>query len=318
MLFGMAIGRTEEYLGMWTRLTALYDEGRTKDALDVIDDIDRRFPERRPYMSNPRACLYSLMGDADRALRVARDAVERGWWWSEARIADPDMDHVRDHPEFRALMQDMAELRERARNRIARTPDVAIFTPDISPARAVVVALHMYGATAEETAPFWSTATSWGAVVAVPESTLRDAGGSPCWDDEGLTDRDVDIALDEARRAHPADHSPVVVGGASQGAAQAVRLAATGRVPGCGAFIAVVGAGPLLAKEPARELRGVFIAGADDVLVRRRQEALHTEFVRRGVESRLEVVPGLGHWYPDDFAARLVRALDFVTAQPPE
>jgi predicted esterase len=311
-------GRTEDYLSMWTRLTRLYDEGRMKEALGLVDEIELRFPEKGPNMSHARACLHSLMGDADGAARVARDAVRRGWWWSDMRVVDPDLDLVRQHPEFRALADEMAQLRKATRGRVSDRPKVKIFTPDAAPARAVLIALHMYGMTADETSPFWRTAASWGAVVAVPESAVRDAAGAPCWDDDALAERDACIALDEAQRAHPCGDSPVVLGGASQGAAQAVRLATTGRIPRCTGFIAVVGATPLDKLGTADGVRGWLIAGEDDVLVRRGQEALHAELVRRGIDSRLEVVPGLGHWYPVAFAPRLARTLDFVMAATPQ
>ncbi len=143
---------------------------------------------------------------------------------------------------------------------------------------------------------------------------MRDADGAPCWDDDELAERDVRVALEEA---HPAHGTPLLLGGASQGAAQAVRMATTGRVPGCSGFIAVVGAAPE-DKIGTAPVRGWLIAGERDVLVRRRQEALHAELLRRGMPCRLEVVPGLAHWYPRDLATRLARALDFVIAPPPQ
>jgi predicted esterase len=142
--------------------------------------------------------------------------------------------------------------------------------------------------------------------VAVPESAVHDAAGAPCWDDDDLAERDACIALDEAQRAHPFGDSHVVLAGASQGAAQA-----TG-------FIGVVGATPLDKLGTADGVRGWLIAGEDDVVVRRGQEALHAELVRRGIDCRLEVVPGLGHWYPVAFATRLARTLDFVMAATPQ
>jgi hypothetical protein len=172
----MTPNRTEEYLAMWTRVTVLYDEGQMADALQVVDAIERRFPERGAYLSSPRACLHAVMGDIDEAIRVIRDAIERGWWWSEGRVADPDLDPLRSHPEFRGLMAEMAQLRRRAHTRAGPRPAVAVFAPESGPARAIVIALHMHGTTAEETIPHWRTATAWGAVVAVPESTLNDAG----------------------------------------------------------------------------------------------------------------------------------------------
>jgi hypothetical protein len=65
------------------------------DALEVVDAIECRFLERGAYMSCSRACLHAVMGDVDAALSVARGAIERGWWWSEGRVADPDLDPVR-------------------------------------------------------------------------------------------------------------------------------------------------------------------------------------------------------------------------------
>jgi hypothetical protein len=133
----------------------------------------------------------------------------------------------------------------------------------------------------------------------------------------------VRVALDEARRLHPVGESPVVLGSASQGAGHAVRLAMSGVIPRCRAFVAVVGAAALDAIEPSiaaaadRLVRGM-VAGEDDVLVRRRRETIHAELVRRGLECRLEIVRALGHWYPDAFAVRLSRALDFVTEAAPE
>jgi hypothetical protein len=85
----MTPNRTVEYLAMWTRVTVLYDDGRMADALQVVDAIGRRFPERGAYMSSPRACLHAVMGEIDEAIRVIRDTIERGWWWSEGRVADP-------------------------------------------------------------------------------------------------------------------------------------------------------------------------------------------------------------------------------------
>src|SRR5918911_3526640 len=218
----MAPFSTDEYLTAWTRLTTLYVEGRLPEALELACAMEERFPDRRFYIGSARASLHALLDDADAAIRVAREVVESGGWWSERHIADPDLDPVRHHPEFQMLVQAMARLRTRSMDDAAGGPKTTVLTADGSAPTAVVIALHMHGMSAAETVAHWKSATSWGVAVAVPESTQRDADGNRCWDDDELTERDVLLARDHASPAPgAAGGPPVVLAGASQGAGQA-------------------------------------------------------------------------------------------------
>jgi TolB-like protein/Tfp pilus assembly protein PilF len=50
------------------------------------------------------ACLFALEGDHDRAIECLQKALEGGFWHPEWIAHDPDLDPVRDHPRFRALL----------------------------------------------------------------------------------------------------------------------------------------------------------------------------------------------------------------------
>jgi TolB-like protein/Flp pilus assembly protein TadD len=50
------------------------------------------------------ACLFSLEGKADEAIRCLEEAMDRGFGNREWFENDPDLDPLRDHPRFRALM----------------------------------------------------------------------------------------------------------------------------------------------------------------------------------------------------------------------
>lgn len=51
------------------------------------------------------ACLFSMSGDAERALDLLERAVELGWARAEWLRADPDFTTVQDHPRYKALLK---------------------------------------------------------------------------------------------------------------------------------------------------------------------------------------------------------------------
>ncbi len=51
------------------------------------------------------ACVYALLGEADRAVDCLEKSVTHGWGQREWMEHDPDLAQVRDHPRFRALMK---------------------------------------------------------------------------------------------------------------------------------------------------------------------------------------------------------------------
>ncbi|HYL13147.1 MAG TPA: hypothetical protein VEV41_08930 [Terriglobales bacterium] len=50
------------------------------------------------------ACVYALLGDADKAIDCLERLITHGWGQREWMEHDRDLAAVRDHPRFRALM----------------------------------------------------------------------------------------------------------------------------------------------------------------------------------------------------------------------
>ena len=51
------------------------------------------------------ACVYTLLGEADKAVDCLEKSVTHGWGQREWMEHDPDLAALRDHPRFRALVQ---------------------------------------------------------------------------------------------------------------------------------------------------------------------------------------------------------------------
>jgi dienelactone hydrolase len=197
-------------------------------------------------------------------------------------------------------------------------PEVLLFAPQDAPVRGLLIGLHMFAHSAAETASYWRRASEMGLVVAVPESTQVGGDGEPAWTDPATTSQDVRLTREEALDRHPEAAAATVIGGASQGGARAAAIALTGRPFPCRGLVAVVSAYPDLPDVPAavrdaadRGLRAYLLTGDRDS-TRDQVEHLYDDLIAGGVPTQLEVVPGLGHAFPDDFPERLRGAVRLI------
>jgi hypothetical protein len=51
------------------------------------------------------ACVYALLGDVERAIDCLEKSITRGWVQREWMEHDPDLEPVRSHPRFQALLR---------------------------------------------------------------------------------------------------------------------------------------------------------------------------------------------------------------------
>ena len=306
----------ERFLALNDRVFDLYGEGRLAEALHVVEEAAETLPGWRSRTIYWEACLLSLVGRPKEAIEVLQRGIDAGLWWRPDWLTtDQDLEPLWDLPEFSEIVS-ASELRQIAANtRRRERPEVLVSSPMGHP-RGVLVALPMYGVTAEESAPRWRPATEEGLVVAVAESTTIQADGKPCWDDDQAANRDVQLAVEETRSMAPGVHD-LVLAGASQGGMRAIEMTLRGD-PGARAFIGVVAAlaDPDLLEETAeaaakRGVRGWLLTGDRDA-ARQAVELLHVQLRDAGMDCRLDVIPGLGHTFPGDFEDRLRKALPFL------
>jgi pimeloyl-ACP methyl ester carboxylesterase len=298
------------------RVFALYAERRFVEMRGLLDGAAERFPSRRSAITYWKACIDSLLGDPTQALQRLRRGAEEGLFWPENALhTDPDLTAVRSLPGFEEMVESVRRSAEGANMNRPERPEILLFAPEAEPVRGLLIALHMYNRTAAESAPYWRSATEIGLVVVVPESTQVSGDGEPAWTNAAMTARDLRLARQEALSRFPQGGLATVIGGASQGGGRAAAIALTGDPFDCRGLVAVVSAYPDLPDVPAaaqaaagRGLRAYLLTGDQDG-TRDQVEHFHADLTAGGVETELDVVPGLGHEFPDDFPERLRRAV---------
>jgi hypothetical protein len=301
------------------RVFALYSDGHYEELRALLDGAVERFPNGRSRITYWQACVDSLLGEPERALDRLRRGADEGMFWPDNSLTtDPDLTAARALDGYDQMMETVGRSAERANSGRPEKPEVLLFAPESGPVRGLLIGLHMYARSAAESVPQWRPATEEGLVVAVPESTQIGGDGEPAWADPAVTARDVLLAREEALNRHRDAAAATIIGGASQGGGRAAAIALTGDPFSCRGLVAVVSAYPdvpdvagAAQDAAARGLRAYLLTGDRDT-TRDQVEHLYADLLAGGVLAKQEVVPDLGHEFPDDFPERLRRAIAFI------
>ncbi|HEX4700223.1 MAG TPA: alpha/beta hydrolase [Actinomycetes bacterium] len=304
----MSDPRTAEsrYDALFATVFPLYQQGRYVDALARLDEDPGDLAEWSAMVTEIRACLLALTGRIDAALATLQGGLDAGEWWDPHMLdRDPDLAKARDLPGYDAVLRESGA-RAAAYNSAA-SPGPPVVVHPAGTARGVLVVLHGSGGRPAKTAEQWSAAGRAGVVVLAARSSHRTTPATASWVDESTAARDLRSALDHLDADTAA--LPVIAAGFSAGGRAALQwVVAADPVPVHGAVLV---APSLLAEQVPQEiespLHGLALVGGDDPMgvgMLTRGDALR----RAGLV--IEELPGVGHAYPDDFDARLTRALD--------
>ena len=265
------------------------------------------------------ACVHALAGKKDEAVAALGRAADLGFAYTSTMLRDPDLDPIRNHPGFPAVVARIKANNAAALEKFkvrAADATVLVFPPakrkSGQPA-PVIVALHGTGGTAEGFAPLWRrVASDLGAVLVVPQG-LNPAGPGFDW---GVVEQGSHLvlrAIEKARAVAEIDDARIVVAGFSNGASQAFiqslqdpdRFAGVLSVSGFyDERVAPVPSGRRLPRF------AILNGERDEEAVNNRHAA---EVLRAaGGKVKLEIYPGLGHSFPPDHERELRDALEFL------
>ncbi len=297
------------------RIYSLYREERYEEALRVLEEEREAMEGRAALAAVWTACLQCVGGQAGPALATLERALADGMWWSPVTLRrEDDLVALRGRGRFEAVIE-VSDRRMRAERR--GDPVLLLIEPK-EPSGTLLIALHGAWSTAAGVAPRWEPAAETGVTVAVPQSPFASTSdvGLFSWPEPGV-EEEVAATLVRVRASR---RDRVVLGGFSQGGRLAVVMALRGAPIAVSGVIAV-GAG-LLPEErvdvpaPGPHASAFWLLTGEHDHSRSAVEAVHAALVDRGYRSFLEVVPALGHEFPDDFARRLPKALDWVLEAP--
>jgi predicted esterase len=288
-------------------------------ALELLDMQSSSFdvPAEVARILYWRACFLALMGRGGEAIATLEGGLQQGYWWSVPALrSDPDLQLLREQPDFVAIMDECQRRHTVAELESQRQPLRLVAEPRAADRPCpLLLALHGYGENAAVTLPRWDSMTQHGWLVAALQSSqLADMDGYH-WVDEARAAQEVREHVQALAQAYPLDMERVAIGGFSNGGRIALLLALTGVLQAQ----AVISVGAGLRDETLETLdwealrqrspRLVLIVGALDTRFLEPCVQQVDVFRANGLTVDLQIVPDTGHVYPADFAARLAAAL---------
>lgn len=296
------------------RVFAAHQSGDYAAGMHLAEQAAADFPDRVDQPTYWLACFNALLGAHETALETLEDGERRGLWWAHELLEnDPDLESIRGDPRFEAIVVASKEARAASVETLPSEPVVQI--PQLGPPQATLVLIHGRSEAADDIAIRWAPAER--ALIVAPRSSQLSGMQTMQWDDVDRAEADVRRGLQLASAHAQVLARPMVVGGFSQGAGLAIWLAVMQRLDGLAGFIAVAPSAAWArelidsAHLSLHGLRGHISIG--DLDPRLDDCKLLTQALRdAGAEIRLELVEGLGHDYPPDFADNLPDVLSWV------
>jgi predicted esterase len=294
------------------QMVTLYHQDRKEEALRLIEQHQYAFPEQAARLTFWRMCFLSLTGRVDDTLSVFRQGLDAGLWWHKELFNDPDLNAVRDLPEFQRLMAVSQEKYEEMQGMIEREYAVLLPEPPLSGKYPLLITLHGRNGNKESDLAQWELARQRGWLVLLAQSTQPVFQGAHHWDNTSRGVEDLLFYYEQVSQKYKIDPQRIVIAGFSQGSGMAIYTAVRGHLPVRG-FIGIgtwwADASELVGEN--KNLRGYFITGEKDHTLDRARE-IQAVLRDNDVPFSKEVHADLGHEFPPDFETSFDAAIDYI------
>lgn len=309
---------SERLQAVWRRAYESRDWERAIDAGRQLVDLN---PEKAGPAYN-LACAYSLAGDRDAAVRWLRVSAENGWSLTGTLLRDEDLDAIRDHSDYAAILDivktNNARELEPFKKKAVRAKVLTFVPPNHDPTKPapVIVALHSYGGNATSFARVWrSLAEEVDAILVVPQGLGRLGGGRFHWGKVEEGEFLVLRAIEKAKKKYNVNGDRIILTGFSQGGSMAFLIALrqpkliAGVIPVAAYYDEDVSPIPV---GPATPLPRFFILnGAEDRDASNNRHAANL-LKASGAATRINIYEGVGHSFPPNRDEVLREALRFL------
>ena len=294
------------------KLTALYTAGKYAEGLQLVEQNRQNFPEQAARTTFWRMCLLSLANRPEETISVFRQGLDCGLWWHQELFADPDLNAVRDLPEFKQLLAVCLERYKEAQGQVER--DYALFLPEppTSDLYPLLITLHGRNGNLKVDQRQWEATRQRGWLVLMAQSTQPVFQGAYHWDDPTQGLNDLLYYYEQVSQKYSIDPQRMVIAGFSQGSGMAIYTALKGPLALRGFIgIGTWWADPEQLDGERNHVRGYFITGEKDHTLDRARE-IQEVLRRNNVEFTEEVHADLGHEFSSDFGASFDRAIAFI------
>lgn len=294
------------------RVVTFYHQKKLDEALQMLEQQLDSFPEQAARLRFWQMCFLSLAGRSEEVFSVFGKGLDSGLWWHEELFSDPDLNSVRDLPEFQRLMSISQARYDEERSQIERDFTVLEPEPPASGVYSLLVTLHGRNGNKDGDLGRWELARQRGWLVLSAQSTQPVFQGAYHWDDPEQGLADLLFYYDQVSHQYQIDPDRFLIAGFSQGSGMAIYTALRQSLPVRGFIgIGTWWANPSQLDLPAGQLRGYFITGEKDHTLERARE-IQAVLRKNDIEFTEEVHADLGHEFSSDFGTSFDRGIGYI------
>ena len=315
----------QTYEELYQEALRLHQSGQSAEAYDLLTAEGGNFtaPGDENMILYLRSCTSARSGKTDQAIDLIQQAFDKGYWYGEMMMRQsPSYSTLQGTPRFEQLV----ELSKVRQAEASNEPQLLVLEPEggcpDEQGCPTLVVLHGNGQNGQVALDAWRPATEQGWLVASIQSGQVTSYNQYIWDNQETALRDVERQFAGLRDEHKVDTGRLIVAGFSYGGETALRASLTGLLPvqgfvllgpGGNTFVNTEEWQPLIEQAANKGLRGYVLLGEQDTpdLLEGARAAV-TMLNEGGIPCELEIVPGIGHEYPQDFRPFISRALAFV------
>jgi predicted esterase len=268
-----------------------------------------------------RMCVFARLGHIDEAIAQFQEAIDGGHWYQPGQLHDEDLKLLVGDPRYEELCKISAARYEKFASSIQ--PEVDIYPPTNDADKpSLLMALHGNGRNAALSYEAWKAAPEYGCLLAIPTSTQFYSQNSYVWDNFDKAELEIKHHYETLISQYDLDVGQTIIAGFSMGATLAIWATLNQFFPIKGFIVVGLFVRDLedwinrLDGLKVSGLRGYFLFGEEEAFGMEDVKTLAREMQHRGILCDLDIRPGLGHGFPDDFDETLKRAIDFVSRAP--
>ncbi len=312
----------EEIYKIRDQLFSLYTDEKYEELTKLISSI----PSTNLYMTSLKydweIGAAAETQDIELIQHKLQESLQQGIWYSES-ILDEYLKDISKSSRLKDIISQHEKMHQEVKENtetqlIVRTPKGA------KASEKYPMILFLDGRHSDHTISqfYWKPALEMIDIVfASLRSSQIHAFGQYAWDDESISMREVRDAYKILIQRDDVDETQVIVSGMSQGAGIALQAIAKGIIPAKGFLTIAQALKPENFFDPespsliGQNLKGVIVSGEKDVPRRLSHKKFHELALASGIDCELYSYPDIGHEYPNDFCALVVKSAKFIIGE---
>ncbi len=305
---------------MQNKLISLFEKENFEEVHKIILEMIKAFPEEPTTTYSWASIFHYYSGNFEETLYLLEEGFSKGAWWSKTFL-ELGYEKLLDSPIFQKLI-DLSE--EKSDSILSKeSPNLFVRLPETYSKQKkypLIISLHGRSSNEKDSDILWHDLVNYREVIIVSLQSSQEISKSHyLWDNQEKSIKDLSECLDFLKEKYSIDNSQVIIAGVSQGIDIGLISYFTKEILASG-FIGIIPSVYYLdnefiekgkIQEIKDKIRVCFIVGEEDPRYQITEKV--TKFLmEKGAEINFISCSETGHYYPEDYNALILEAVDFV------